>query len=148
MAVNSGDVQARPSWPDDPIDPSRACLFYSALADELVLYFGGRPVPSYVDWIDAPGFPDAAVLIGEDENGEDTGEVVGVQIDCLVARASTARPAWRVLSEPSPPHEAVAGLVAEVADLFQRYWAPPPPIKEELASLARANREAGDDGDG
>ncbi len=147
MAVNSTDAPVRPKWPDDPFDPTRACLFYSDLADELVLYFGDRPLPSYVDWIDAPGSSDAAVLIGEDENGEDTGEVVGIQVDFLVDRASKMWPAWRVLAEPSPPPEAVARLVAVVADLFERYWTPPP-IEEQLASLARAKREVGDDGDG
>ncbi len=147
MAVNGTDAPARPSWPDAPFDPSRAYLHYHEPADELVLYFGDRPVASYVEWIDAPGLPDAAVLIGEDERGEETGEVVGVQVDFLVGRAAKARPAWRVLAEPFPPHAAVAALVADVADLFEQYWTPPPPIEEQIASLAPAAPEAGDDGD-
>ena len=38
---------------------------------------------------------------------------------------------------------AVAEFVSEVAELFERYWTPPPPIEEQLARLARA-----DDGKG
>lgn len=120
------DAPVRPRWPSKPFDPTQASLVYSQLADELVLYFEDRNSPHYVDFIDAPGLPDAAVLIGVDEDDEETGEIVGVQVDLLLARAANLRPAWRVLAESSPPPEAVARLVADIRDLFARYWTPPP----------------------
>lgn len=119
------DVPVRPRWPTQPFDPARANLLYSPLADELVLYFSDRNSPHYVDFIDAPGFGDAAVLIGVDEDDEETGEIVGVQVDLLVSHASRRRPAWRALAEPTPSPEEVAGLVVDIGALLARYWKPP-----------------------
>lgn len=120
------DAPVRPRWPSKSFDPAQASLFYSPLADELVLYFKDRNSPHYVDFIDAPGLPDAAVLVGVDEDDVETGEIVGVQVDLLVARAANLRPAWRALAEPNPSPAAVARLVADIAELFARYWTPPP----------------------
>jgi len=120
------DAPVRPRWPSRPFDPARASLFCSSLADELVLYFEDRNSPHYVDFIDAPGLSDAATLIGVDEDDEETGEIVGVQVDLLLARAANLRPAWRVLASANPPPEAVACLVADIGALFARYWTPPP----------------------
>lgn len=117
---------ARPRWPSPPFDPARASLHYSSLADELVLYFEDRTSRHYVDFIDAPGLPDAAVLIGVDEDDEETGEIVGVQVDLLVARAANVRPAWRALAEPNLSPEVVTRLVSDIGELFARYWTPPP----------------------
>lgn len=124
------DAPVRPRWPTQPFDPARASLFYSSLADELVLYFEDRTSPHYVDFIDAPGLADAAVLVGIDGAGAETGEIVGVQIDLLVARAANIRPAWRALAAPNPPPAAISGLVADVGELFARYWTPPRTFEE------------------
>ena len=112
MAIDRSEALVRARWPEQPFDPARARVSYSDLADELVIYFGERPVASYVDFIDAPGLADAAILIGEDARGEDTGEVVGGQVDFLEGRASKIRPTWASLAAPSPPPEAIAALVA------------------------------------
>ena len=130
MAVSSTEASVRPRWPTERFDPSRGYVNYSDHADELVVYFGERPAPSYVDFIDAPALPDAAVLVSVGASGDDAGQVVGVQVDLLRARAANRRPAWAVLAEPAPPPEAVAALVADIAGLFERYWTPAPPIEE------------------
>lgn len=124
------DAPARPRSPAKPFDPVLASLFYSPLADELVLYFEDRTSPHYVDFIEAPGLDDAAILVGLDGDGEETGEIVGVQVDLLIARASKTHPAWRELAAPDPSPTSVSRLVSDVRDLFARYWTPPPPIEE------------------
>jgi len=140
MAMTATDPSAvhRPRWPDQPFDPARAYLNYDVIADDLVLYFGSEPVAAVSDLIDAPEGDDAAVLVGLGPGDEDTGEVVGIHVYPLLAGAHRKPAHWRRLAEPDPPAELVAGFVAEVRDLFERYWSPPPPLEEQLAALRPA----------
>lgn len=135
MAVStpSLDVVSRPHWPVEPFDPARAYLHYGAVADELVLYFTDEPVRSFSDLIDAPEGDDTAVLVGLTADDEETNDVIGIHVYPLLAGAAEARPAWRALAEPAPPAEVVARFVAEVKELFDRFWTPAPPIEEQLA---------------
>lgn len=137
MAVTHPDA-VKPRWPD-VIDPGAVDLDYEPFVDELTLFFGGPPVPSYSDLIQAPEGDDVMVMVGIDEADESTGEVVGIHVYPLAAGALVDHPEWRALAAPSPSTEAVAAFIADVADLFERYWRPAPPIEEQLARLARAS---------
>lgn len=126
MALGLPHVLPRPHWPDVPFDPARARIHYNPLADELVVHFDDRPLPSYVDWIDTPETVDLAVLVASDPGSDNAGEIVGIQVDNLLARAAGPHPSWRALAEPSPARETVAQLVHHVATLFTRYGVPTP----------------------
>jgi len=138
LTARERDASPRPRWPDAPFDLARSRLRYGAFADELVLFFSEEPVASYVSGIDAPEHDDAAVLVGLGPGDEDTGEVVGIHVYPLLAGAHRKPAHWRRLAEPDPPAELVAGFVAEVRDLFERYWSPPPVAKhgDERPGLA------------
>lgn len=141
MAVTSPGTR-RPSWPDE-IDPALIDLAYEPFVDELTLYFGDRSVLNYSDPIETPDGGAVMVMIGMDEDDASTDEIVGIHVYPLAARAVLTHPAWRSLTNPSPPAEAVAAFVADVADLFERYWRPAPPIEEQLARFPRADRATG-----
>lgn len=144
MAVTHPEA-VKPRWPTD-IDPGAVDLDYEPLVDELTLFFGGPPVPSYSEVIEAPEGDDVMVMVGIDEAGESTGEVVGIHIYPLTAGALVEHPEWRAIAEPSPSTDAVARFIADVADLFARHWRPSPPIEEQLALLPRVERTTGTDG--
>lgn len=142
MAVTP-DVLAvpRPRWPSAALDPASMRVRYGAYADELVVSFDDRPVASFSDPIDAPEGSDTAILVGMDADGRSTDEVVGIHVFPLLEGPAKHRPAWRRLAEPDPPTELVARFVAEVRDLFERYWTPPPPPEERLAGQRLAQPE-------
>lgn len=142
MALASIPPTVRPRWPTSALDPARCWFDFDAVADELVFYFGGRPVPAVSDLIETSDGAAPAVLLGLDPDGEETGEIVGIHVYPLLA-AAQARPAWRALAEPDPPAEFVARFVAEVKDLFERYWTPAPPIEEQPVWSRRADRGEG-----
>lgn len=140
MALTASNIDhpVWPRWPEEPFDLARSWLRYGAYGDELVLYFSPRPVPAISDGIEAPEGGDTAILVGE---GADAGKVVGIHVFPLLAGPAQHRPAWRRLAEPDPPAELVARFVAEVRDLFERHWAPAPPIAEQLAAIRRGRGE-------
>ncbi len=141
MAVIRTNASPRPRWPTSPIDLARCEVRFGLPADELVLSFepASRFVPSVSVSIDAPERDDAGVLI-DDENGN----VVGIHVYPLLAGAARAHPWWHALTEPNP---SVHAFVAEVRDLFDRYWTPPPPIGEQFACLPRSGPVEGDERD-
>ncbi len=56
MAVNVERApQIRPRWPSDAADPGQVHLKYDPPADELTLYFAGRPRGGVCDPINEPG---------------------------------------------------------------------------------------------
>lgn len=126
MAVNAPHLLPHPRWPSTPFDPARARVHDNPPADELVVHVGARPRSSYVDWIAAPETVDLAVLVASDPGADNVGEIVGIQVDHLLARAAARDPSWRALAEPSPARETVAQLVRQVATLFTRYGVPAP----------------------
>ncbi len=113
-------VDPTPRW-QDVVDPTVAYVRYDRVADELVVYFGGAPVPKYSDPIDAPGSDDVMVMVGMNADRTSTGEVVGIHIYPFRAGALVDHPEWRALTEPNPPAEAVADFVADVAALYARH---------------------------
>jgi hypothetical protein len=130
MVITDADIQHRPRWPSGAIDAARCRVLFGLPADELVVRFPDLPEVGYSDPIDAPDGSDTAVLVDDD-----TGAVVGIHVYPLLAGAAKAHPSWRSLAEPNPSPEVVAAFVAEVADLFDRYWTPAPPWEEQLANL-------------
>ncbi len=118
----------RPRWPTDPIDVTRVDLDYDAPADELTLFFAGRPLPSYCDPIDAPD-SDVAIMVGMNEDESSTGEIVGIQVIPLLVGAVHAHPGWATLAwgvmagydDDETLRAAIATFLADVADLYARY---------------------------
>lgn len=146
------DAHARPTWPTEPIDPAGVDLDYNAPADELTLFFGGRPVPSYCDPFDVEGFEDVAIMVGMGDDDSTAGEVVGIQVIPLLVGAVRDHPRWATLAwgalsgfgwEAEPLRTEIARFVAEIAELHERHWTPAPPIEEQLARLPRAERANG-----
>ena len=136
MAVTEADLDPvpfpAPWWPAEPIDPTRAYVDYGAVADELVVYFGDGPAPSYSAPLDVPGFEDVAVMVDLRQDESSTGEVVGIHVMPLLAGAVRDHPGWAALAwvalagefgeaEEELRARAVAGLVAEVADAFAHH---------------------------
>jgi hypothetical protein len=108
-----------PIWPNEPADEAGARVVYGPFADELVVRFAGTA-----------GRPAVAVAIETPERDyvyaladEETGVVVGVQVDDLQTVASRLHPTWRRLAEPRPSSRAVTEFIAEVSALFRRYGA-------------------------
>ncbi len=143
MAITSTNLltSQRPRWPKQDFDPARAYVDYDEIADELVIYFGSEPIAAMSDLIDAPEGDDAALLLRLDADGRSTDEVVGIHVYPLVAGAARQPAHWRRLAAPNPPAELVENFVADVRDLFERYWTPAPPIEEQFAALRRTHPE-------
>ena len=153
MAVNVERArQVRPRWPSDAVDPAQVHLNYDPPADELTLYFAGRPRGGVCDPINEPGGGDVAIIVDEEAN-----EIVGIQVIPFLVGAVQKHPKWAVLAwgsltgftwEEEMLRAAIADFIAEVADLFERYWTPPPPIEEQVAHLARAGQRDEPGGEG
>jgi hypothetical protein len=118
--------------------------------DEFLVYFGGKPVPAVSSpLVDAPGFEDVAVMFGIGSDDEETDEIVGVQVIPMMAGAVLERPEWSVLTWAAMAGEYGAELLRErlpiflneVADAYQRYWTPAPPIEEQLAQISHAAKK-------
>lgn len=108
-----------PAWPAHARDANPARVVYGSLADELVVRFAGTS-----------GRPAVAVAIETPDRDyvyaltdEETGDVVGVQVDDLRTVAGRLHPEWTRLTEPAPPRRVVAEFVADVSALFSRYGA-------------------------
>ena len=109
---------ANPAWPARPFEPARANVHYNPPADEVVVYFGDRPVPAVSIDIADPG-PDTIYL----KVDEATGTVVGIHVSPVVGRGPDLPAAWwGLLYEDGPARRAaVAALVADARGLFERY---------------------------
>ena len=150
MALTTPGIQSRPRWPVEPIDAACVDVDYYPPADELTLYFGGRPVPALTDTIDALEDGEVGVLVGLGPDDEDTGEVVGIHVYPLLYGAVQWRPAWARLAwaliamehGAEELREELPRFISDVRDLFDRFWTPAPPIEEQSALLTR--RSAGE----
>jgi hypothetical protein len=149
VAVSEPGTVRAPRWPNEPVDPGLAWVDYDVLADEFLVYFGGEPVPAVSDPLDGPGFADVAVMVGLGPDDETTDEVVGVQVIPMLLGAVRDQPEWAALAWAAMAGDAGAGLLKErlpgflaaVAEAFGRSWTPPPAIDEQMARLARSDRE-------
>jgi hypothetical protein len=139
----------RPRWPSETIDSGLAWVDYDIVADEFLVYFGGQPVPAITYPFEAPGFEATAVMIGLDPDHKETGEIVGIHVIPMMLEAVPAHPEWSVLTWAVLAGEYGTELVRErlpifideVAEAFEKYWQPAPPIEEQLAAMRRASRE-------
>lgn len=141
----NSDTTLAPRWPTESIDPTLVWFDYDVPADEFLVYFGGKPVRAFSDPLDAPGFEDVAIMIGLDADGEDTGEIVGVQVIPMLVGAVQDQPEWAVLAWAAMAgdfgtellRERLPGFLDDIHDAFDRHWTPAPPIEEQLAAIAR-----------
>lgn len=118
-ATSITEPWAAPTWPKAPSTPARPRRAYNPLADELVLRFAGTAGRrSVVVPISSPDDQDVNVMADEE-----TGEVVGVQVDNLLFSVAAEHPTWRALAEPDPPAAVVADVLAEARRRFERYGA-------------------------
>jgi hypothetical protein len=132
-----------------PIDPALAWVDYYPPADEFLVYFGGRPTPKVSDPLNAPGFRNVSILIGLDDDHQETGEIVGVQVIPMLLGAVQDQPEWAVLAWAAMAgdfgdellRERLPAFLDAVHDAFDRYWTPPPPMEEQLAAIERARQE-------
>lgn len=110
---------AAPAWPAKPPDPNGVRIACGAFADELVVRFGeaaGRPAIAVA--IETPD-RDYVFALADDE----TGAVVGVQVDDLLAAAGRLYPGWTRLAQPAHRAEVVAAFLGDVAAMLARYGA-------------------------
>ena len=140
-----------PRWPTQPIDPDVAWVDYDIPADEFLVYFGGKPVPKVCDPLDGPGFQDVAIMLGVGPDGDETGEIVGVQVIPMLIGAVPEQPHWAILTWAAMAgdfgteliKERLPGFLAEVEAAFHQYWTPTPPIEEQMAEIERARQRRG-----
>ena len=148
--MSNPDTLLAPRWPIEPIDPTNAYVSYDILADEFLIYFGGKPVPKVSDPLDAPDFRGVAILLGVSADDEETDEIVGVQVIPMLLGAVQEQPAWAVLAWAAMAgdfgtellRERLPGFLAEVHQAFSQYWTPPPSLQERMADLVRAKKTA------
>jgi hypothetical protein len=148
-AAASSSIAGAPTWPVESVDPGIAWIDYDVVADEFLVYFGGRPVPAISSLLDGPGFEDVAIMIGLDHDGRQTGEIVGVHVIPMLLGAVQDKPAWAVLAWAAMAgdwgaellRDRLPGFLDEVHAAFERYWTPPLSIEEQLAHIAQARRE-------
>lgn len=110
---------------------------------------GGQPVPAITYPFDTPGFEATGVMIERDQDGAETGEIVGIHVIPMMMEAVPARPEWSVLTWAVLAGEYGIELVQErlplfidkVHEAFEKYWKPAPPIEEQLAAMRQASHE-------
>lgn len=108
---------ASPIWPDRLPVPEAMKVVYGAIADELVIRFStDRRDDTVVVPVTTPDEDYAAVLVDFT-----SGSVAGVHVYPLLAFAIQVHPAWKPLAENNPPPEAVARIVTDIRELFDRY---------------------------
>ncbi len=154
MAVKLPNTMRAPRWPTEPGDPELAWVDYDALADEFLVYFGGKPVPAISSPLNAPGFRGVAIMLGLDADHEETGEIVGVQVIPMLLGAVQEQPGWAVLAWAAMADdfgtellkERLPGFLASVHDACNRYWTPAPPIEEQMAAFTRSRQRGGEPG--
>jgi hypothetical protein len=152
VAVSDPNAVSAPIWPSGPIDIDRVRVDYDVPSDEFLVYFGGRPAPAVSDPLDAPGFEDVAIRIGLGKNGEETGQIVGVQVIPMLLGAVPEQPHWAVLVWAAMAgdmgrellQERLPLFLDEVREAFDRYWTPPAPMEEQLAQIRRGKQREGD----
>jgi hypothetical protein len=143
------DNHSVPRWPA-AIDPATAHVDFDVLADEFLVFFGGKPVPAVSDPLVAPGFEDVAIMFGVGADDEATDDIVGVQVIPMLLGAVQEQPAWAVLAWAAMAgdfgaellQERLPGFLAEVHQAFSQYWTPPPSLEEQMADLVRAKKTA------
>lgn len=109
-----------PTWPRQPVDPDRCYVSYHPPADELVVFFDGKPVPSYSNPLAAFAEHVAVMVDLAPDWASSTGEIVGIQGIPFVAGLLPDHPAWAPLAQADDGarREALARFLADVAAVF------------------------------
>ena len=149
MAVRTRDSVLAPHWPTTPVDPALAWVDYSVVADEFLVYLGGKPVPSVSDPLNAPGFRGAAIMLGSGDDDEATDEIVGVQVIPMLLGAVPEQPNWAILVWAAMAgdfgteliKERLPAFLDEIRNAVEQYWTPPPSMEEQRAEIARAKAQ-------
>ena len=106
-----------PRWPDTLPAAETLHAAYGAEADELTIRFPNMPNRDIVVlWLETPPIEYAGLMVHEQ-----TGMVVGVQIDYLTGYTQDIHPSWRAANEPNPHPAISASIVQDVRTLFDRY---------------------------
>lgn len=140
-------ISDAPTWPET-VDSGIAWIDYDILADEFLVYFGGQPVSAISDPLNAPGFRNTAIMIGLDDHHHETAEIVGVQVIPMLVGAVQDQPEWAILAWAAMAgdfgdellRERLPAFLDAVHDAFDRYWTPPPPMEEQMATIERARK--------
>lgn len=130
MAVINTDPLLASRCPAEPIDPSLAWVDYDVPSDEVLVFCGGKPVPTVSDLLDAPRFRGVAAMLELDAAGNEMGEIVGVQVIPMLLGAVQEQPHWAVLAWAAMAgyfgtellRERLPGFLAEVEPAFRQYW--------------------------
>ena len=147
--MSDTDTPHGPRWPA-AVNPALAYVAYDVPADEFLVFFDGKAVPTVSDPLDAPGFRGVAIMLGIGADDEPTDEIVGVQVIPMLLGAVQEQPAWAVLAWAAMAgdfgaellKERLPGFLAEVHQTFNQYWTPPPSMEEQMAVIARAKATA------
>jgi hypothetical protein len=137
--------RAIPHWPES-IDPGIAWVDYAVVPDEFLVYFGGKPVSAVSSLLKAPGFDDVNVMFALGADRKRTDEIVGIHVIPMMVGAVPEHPQWSVLTWAALAgdygtellRERLPIFLDEVAEAYNRYWKPAPPIEEQLAQIAQA----------
>lgn len=104
-------------WPaPQSLDPTVADWSYDADIDMLELRFKREAAPRMEVWLDAPGSAMPMASVRTDEDGQLTGEVVGVMIQGF-SRGFATHPEWRCIAEGHLTRERLEGLIETLAGL-------------------------------
>lgn len=111
-----------PRWPARGIDLDSAWVDHDRNADELLVYFSGRPVAAVTVPIDDATADHVSLLVDPE-----TEAVVGLQVDAFEVHSGAAHSAWAPLADAISPanqrRTALARLVADAAGLFALHGA-------------------------
>jgi hypothetical protein len=108
---------ANPVWPHRLPDAAQMRNLYGSFADELVVRFDDKWYPDVVVVpITTPRRDYAGLMVASD-----SGDVIGVHVYPLVAKAVERHPAWRAAAEPAPAPQTASRIGADIKKLFDRY---------------------------
>lgn len=117
-------VWSSPIWPGTLPDLESMKIVYGTVADELVIRFWrDRRYDTVVVPVTTPEEDYASGL-----TDFSSGAIVGIHVYPLLALGVKRHPSWERLADQNPPPEALARIVADVKELFDRYGVGDPPV--------------------
>lgn len=119
------DPWGAPVWPRQPVDPDRCYVSYHPPADELVVFFDGKPVPPYSDPSSAFGEHVAVMVDLAPDWASSIGAIVGIHGIPFVGGALPDYPAWRPLvgTDQEARRAALPRFLHDVAAVVAHYGA-------------------------
>jgi hypothetical protein len=121
MALSNAQIARQPwrspHWPEKLPNAWTMRAMYGPEADELTIRFPETPNRDIVIvWLATPSIEYAGLMVHEQ-----TGAVVGVQVDYLAGYAVSLHPTWRAIAEPEPSPDAINTIVRDIKTLFGQY---------------------------